>query len=150
MTDETYWPARTVGEYAYCPRLFYYMEVEGVFLPSVDTEKGQAVHRRVNRPSAEIQENPLESEPENNGRPKTVRSLVLTSEKLGLTATLDLAEISGNSAIPVEYRKGAPKRTPIAYVRDELDEDEEGNSLSVPEPWPTDRVQIGLQALLLE
>jgi CRISPR-associated protein Cas1 len=150
MTDETYWPARTVGEYAYCPRLFYYMEVEGVFLPSVDTEKGQAVHRRVNRPSAEIQENPQESEPENNGRPKTVRSLVLTSEKLGLTATLDLAEISGSSAIPVEYRKGAPKRTSIAPVRDELDEDEEGNSLSVPEPWPTDRVQIGLQALLLE
>jgi len=150
MTDETYGPARTVGEYAYCPRLFYYMEVEGVFLPSVDTEKGQAVHRRVNRPSAEIQENSHESEPENNGRPKTVRSLVLTSEKLGLTATLDLAEISGNSAIPVEYRKGAPKRNPIAPVRDELDEDEEGNSLSVPEPWPTDRVQIGLQALLLE
>ncbi|HVB56443.1 MAG TPA: CRISPR-associated endonuclease Cas1 [Candidatus Acidoferrales bacterium] len=150
MTDETYWPARTVGEYAYCPRLFYYMEVEGVFLPSVDTEKGQAVHRRVNRPSAEVQGNSQESEPENNGRPKTVRSLVLTSEKLGLTATLDLAEVSGSNAIPVEYRKGAPKRNPIARVHNEFDEDEERDSLSVPEPWPTDRVQVGLQALLLE
>jgi len=150
MTDETYWPARTVAEYVFCPRLFYYMEVEGVFLPSVDTEKGQAIHRRVNRPSAEVQENSHESETENNGRPKTVRSLVLTSEKLGLTATLDLAEISGDIAIPVEYRKGAPRRNRIAPVRDELDEDEEVNSLSVPEPWPTDRVQVGLQVLLLE
>lgn len=78
-----------------------------------------------------------------------IRSLVLTSDKLGLTATLDLAEISGNVAIPVEYRKGAPKRTPIVPTRDEFDEEEE-NSLRVSEPWPTDRVQVGLQALLLE
>lgn len=147
MTDETHWPARSVAEYAYCPRLFYYMEVEGVFLPSVDTEKGQAVHRRVNKPSAELQENDGESE--GNDRPKTVRSLVLTSDKLGLTATLDLAEVSGNVAVPVEYRKGVPKRTPIAATRDEFDEDD-GDSLSVPEAWPTDRVQVGLQALLLE
>jgi CRISPR-associated protein Cas1 len=147
MTDETHWPARTVAEYAYCPRLFYYMEVEGVFLPSVDTEKGQAVHRRVNKPSAELQENSDESE--GSDRPKIARSLVLTSDKLGLTATLDLAELSGNVAIPVEYRKGAPKRTPIAAKRDEFEEEDEG-SLAVPEPWPTDRVQVGLQAVLLE
>jgi CRISPR-associated protein Cas1 len=146
MTDETHWPARTVAEYAYCPRLFYYMEVEGVFLPSVDTEKGQAVHRRVNKRSAELQENSDESE--GSDRPKTVRSLVLTSDKLGLTATLDLAELSGNIAVPVEYRKGAPKRTAIANKREEFDEEDE-DSLSVPEPWPTDRVQVGLQALLL-
>jgi CRISPR-associated protein Cas1 len=147
MTDETHWPARTVAEYAYCPRLFYYMEVEGVFLPSVDTEKGQAVHRRVNKPSAELQENSDESE--GSDRPKTVRSLVLTSDKLGLTATLDLAELSGTVAVPVEYRKGVPKRTPIAAKRDEFEEEDE-DSLAVPEPWPTDRVQVGLQALLLE
>jgi CRISPR-associated protein Cas1 len=147
MTDETHWPARTVAEYAYCPRLFYYMEAEGVFLPSVDTEKGQAVHRRVNKPSAELQENSDESE--GSDRPKTVRSLVLTSDKLGLTATLDLAELSGTVAVPVEYRKGVPKRTPIAAKRDEFEEEDE-DSLAVPEPWPTDRVQVGLQALLLE
>ena len=147
MTDETHWPARTVAEYAYCPRLFYYMEVEGVFLPSVDTEKGQAVHRRVNKPTAELQEH--SDELEGSDRPKIVRSLVLTSDKLGLTATLDLAELSGNVAIPVEYRKGAPKRTPIAAKPDEFEEEDEG-SLAVPEPWPTDRVQVGLQAILLE
>lgn len=43
--DETLWPARNVGEYAYCPRLFYYMEVEGIHLPSDDTELGNRIHR---------------------------------------------------------------------------------------------------------
>lgn len=147
MTDETHWPARTVAEYAYCPRLFYYMEVEGIFLPSADTEKGQAIHRRVNRPSAEPQED--QDEAGNGDRPRIVRSLVLTSDKLGLTATLDLTELSGSEAVPVEYRKGVPKRVTIAAAADDIDEDD-GNVLSVAEAWPTDRVQVGLQALLLE
>lgn len=34
------WPARGVAEHAYCPRLFYYTTVEGVFVPSSDTEEG--------------------------------------------------------------------------------------------------------------
>lgn len=83
--DESLWPARNVAEYAYCPRLFYLMQVEGVFVPSSDTQKGVAIHRRVDRPSAELgSANEDEADP---SRPKTVRSLVLTSEALGLTAT---------------------------------------------------------------
>ena len=35
------WPARNVAEFAYCPRLFYFMEVEGIHVPSDDTEEGQ-------------------------------------------------------------------------------------------------------------
>jgi|GEM_PF-4976910 len=50
--DEYLWPARHVAEYAYCPRLFYLMEVEGVYYPNADTEKGKAVHKRVDKPSA--------------------------------------------------------------------------------------------------
>ena len=106
--DESLWPARNVAEYAYCPRLFYFMEVEGIFLPSVDTEKGLAVHRRVDRPSAEPCD---DGDKEINAtKPKSVRKLTLTSKTLGLTDTLDIAEISGKVAIPVEYRKGRPKR----------------------------------------
>lgn len=138
--DESLWPARNVAEYAYCPRLFYFMQVEGIFLPSSDTEKGIAVHRRVDRPSAEP-EVTVVSDP---ARPKVVRSLVLTSKVLGLTATLDLAEIFGQAAVPVEYRKGRPKRT----IADP--DDGGGPVLPQAEAWPTDRVQIGLQAILLE
>jgi CRISPR-associated protein Cas1 len=145
MTDEN-WSTRNVSEYAYCPRLFYLMEVEGIFLPSADTEKGKGVHKRVNRPSAAPKE---EVETEDDSRPKSVRSLKLVSESLGLTAVLDLAEISGQNAVPVEYRKGRPRRISIAEPADDEDEDDPGKESSY-EPWPTDRAQVGFQALLLK
>ncbi len=145
--DESLWPARNVAEYAYCPRLFYYMQVEGVFVPSSDTEKGVAVHRRVDKPSTAPEKGKAgEDDPE---RPKVVRSLVLTSESLRLTATLDLAEISGQVAVPVEYRKGRSKHVEVGPPDD--DSSEMGQPpLSYPEAWHTDRVQMGLQAILLE
>ena len=121
------------------------MTVEGVFLPSADTEQGRGVHRRVDRPSEALAE-----EPEDPDRPRSLRSLALTSERLGITATLDLAEIDGMTAVPVEYRKGRPKR-PWGHASAPGDDMmEEPRLLPGPEPWPTDRVQLGLQALLLE
>jgi CRISPR-associated protein Cas1 len=158
------WPCRGVAEHAYCPRLFYYMTVEGIFAPSADTEQGKGIHRRVDRPSATKPEpsakgdgdwrktteklEESESEPD---RPRSVRSLALTSERLGLTATLDLAEMNGSVAVPVEYRKGRPRRNGGGQVADAVDElMEEPRLLPGPEPWPTDRVQLGLQVLLLE
>ncbi len=161
--DGTHWPCRGVAEHAYCPRLFYYMTVEGVFLPSADTEQGAGVHTRVDRPSEApptLEDNgksgrgrkkteKLEEPDTDPDRPRSVRSLALTSDRLGLTAKLDLAEINGTTAIPVEYRKGRPRRSgEVAEPVDEMME--QGRLLPGPEPWPTDRVQIGLQAILLE
>lgn len=160
--EEPLWPARGVAEHAYCPRLFYYMTVEGVFAPSADTEQGAGVHRRVDRPSAAVAEpvvknaraglrstEKLEETETDPQRPRSVRSLALTSKRLGLTATLDLAEVDGTRAVPMEYRKGRPKRPDQAVEpTDELME--QPRLLPGPEPWPTDRVQIGLQVLLLE
>lgn len=130
--DEYLWPARNVAEYAYCPRLFYFMEVEGIHLPSEDTEQGNRVHRRVDQPSNEQ----IVAAAKESDTPQAVRSLTLTSERLGLTATLDLADVCGATATPIEYRKGRPRK-----LHDDSNE---------VEPWPTDRVQVGLQALLLE
>jgi len=144
--DESLWPARNVAEYAYCPRLFYFMEVEGVFLPSADTEKGLAVHRRVDRPSAEPSGDEEQPDPD---KPKSVRKLTLTSKRLGLTATLDIAEVSGKVAVPVEYRKGRPKRTPPPPPPDDPGEAEQPPPPR-PEAWPVDRAQVGLQAILLK
>jgi len=146
LMDENLWPARNVAEYAYCPRLFYYMEVEGIAVPSSDTVKGLAIHRRVDKPSA----SPKNTDTDENDptRPKVVRSLALTSKALGLTAILDLAEILGQTAVPVEYRKGRPRRVPVQSSTDE-DDDVEQSSRHL-EAWPIDRVQVGLQAILLE
>jgi CRISPR-associated protein Cas1 len=149
--DESLWPARNVAEYAYCPRLFYYMQVEGVFIPSSDTEKGAAIHRRVDKPSAISaigdKTNANDCDPE---RPQVVRSLALTCEQIGLTATLDLAEITGQIAVPVEYRKGRPKHIGVGSAIDDDIDDIEQPPLQHAEPWPIDRVQVGLQSILLE
>lgn len=140
MPDEGLWGARNIAEYAYCQRLFYFMGVEGVFLPSEDTERGLAVHRKVDRPSAATG---AASE-----GPTTVRSLVLSSPEMQLTATIDLAELDGQVAVPVEYRKGRPRRVNLVPPPADA-EDAEQPQLANVEPWPTDRVQLGLQALLL-
>lgn len=147
MPEPELWPCRNIAEYAYCPRLFYYLAVEGIFLPSHDTEKGCAVHRRVDRPSEAADED----EPaEDADKPKSIRSLALSSEKLGLTAVLDLCELTGQNAVPVEYRKGAPKHLSILPPPEEVEEDDGNPALTIVAPWPADRVQVGLQALLLE
>lgn len=147
--DESLWPARNVAEHAYCPRLFYLMEVEGIHVPSADTEKGVALHRRVDRPSHAHQQPDEDDSSSDPDRPKTVRRLTLTSKRLGLTATLDLAEISGNTAIPVEYRKGRAKHNGTVASPDDPGESEEPPQAPA-EPWPTDRIQVGLQAILLQ
>jgi CRISPR-associated protein Cas1 len=142
--DESLWPARNVAEYAYCPRLFYYMEVEGIHLPSADTEQGNRIHRRADAPS---QDRVVQAAIDGDA-PKIVRSLTLSNPRLCLTATLDLAEINGRFVIPVEYRKGSPHHhVPSAGAPDA---DGDPNAVDAAEPWPTDRVQVGLQALLLE
>ena len=38
--DEYLWPSRNVAEFAYCPRLFYLMEVEGYTYPTLIPSKG--------------------------------------------------------------------------------------------------------------
>lgn len=139
-----HWPARNVAEYAYCPRLFYFMEVEGIHVKNADTEQGQMVHRSVDKVS-HTKSPPDESESE----PKKIRSLTLTDDELRLTATLDLAEVSGNAATPIEFRKGRPKRIyseALTGPRTRKQSDAPANV----EPWPTDRAQLGLQAILLE
>ncbi len=144
--DEYLWPARNIAEYAYCPRLFYLMEVEGIHIHNADTESGMTVHRRVDSPSAAKDKDEEEVDPD---RPRAVRSLTLTSEKLQLTATLDLAETQGKLATPVEYRKGRPRYAVLAPPPDDPGEGADP-VLNKAEPWPTDRTQLGLQAILLE
>jgi len=143
--DENLWPVRNIAEYAYCPRLFYLMQVEGIFLPSSDTELGVAVHGRADRPSAVTETSKTGAE--DPDRPVTLRSLTLSSESLGLIGKLDLTECCGNRAVPVEYRKGHPRR----IVPNCSEDSSEQHDASRPiDAWPTDRVQVALQAMLLE
>ncbi len=105
------------------------MEVEGIHLASDDTVSGIAKHKRVDAPT---------HLPRSDLADKNYRSLTLESQSLELRAILDRVEIDDQGAKPIEYRKGRP--------RAEIDED----GREVLSPWPTDRVQVGLQSVLLE
>lgn len=120
-----YLPARMLNEFVYCPRLFFYEWVEGLFAHSADTVDGSNRHERHDR-----REDPLP--PPDEAERVHARSVTLSSETHRLIAKLDLIEGDGIAATPVDYKRGAPRDTG------------EG-----PEAWPADRVQLCVQALVL-
>ena len=122
-----YLSARMINEYVYCPRLFYFEQVEGVFVHNEHTAEGAAQHRRVDR-EAQSAPRPGE-EPE---APVVARSITLSSEEHGVIAKLDLAEFAEGRATPVDYKHGRPM------------DGEHGVAA-----WPSDRVQLAVQALVL-
>jgi len=121
-----YLPARMVNEYCYCPRLFFYEWVDGVFLESADTVEGAYEHRRVDREGQ-----PMAAPDEVEGTWKT-RSITLSSERHRLIARMDLLEGDGRKVTPVDYKHGRPRQTSDGV-----------------EAWPADRVQLAVQAVIL-
>jgi len=120
-----YLPARMVNEFVYCPRLFYYEWVERVFRDSADTVEGSIQHRRVDAKASELPP-PGEAEEIHS------RSVMLSSERLRVIAKIDLIEGSEGIVTPVDYKHGRPRETPDGL-----------------ELWPTDRVQLAIQGLVL-
>src|SRR6266404_6165477 len=147
-------PARMLNEFVYCPRLFYYEFVEGVFVHNADTMRGAAIHTRVDSgsgamPPAEGGKSEDRSSKSEREEPEAIhsRSVSLGSDRLGVTAKIDLVEVRAAQAdaasderdlfskaevCPVDYKAGAPR------------ESEEGKEL-----WDADKMQLGLQCLLL-
>jgi CRISPR-associated protein Cas1 len=111
-----------VNEFVYCPRLFYLEWVEGRFADNDDTRLGRQIHKRVDRETGAA---PLPDE----GEVRTARSVTLSSQKLGVIAKLDVLEGDGGTVVPVDYKKGSPQA--------------DGT------PWPSDEVQVCIQALVL-
>ena len=87
-----YLPARMVNEFVYCPRLFFYEWVDGVFRESADTLEGSAQHKRVDARASEL--------PEAGSTEEKIhaRSVTLSSEQLRVIAKLDLVEAEGMAA----------------------------------------------------
>lgn len=122
-----YLPARMVNEFVYCPRLFYYEWVEGLFRESADTAEGKVLHQRVDREGAELP--PAE---ELGDERIHSRSITLASDRHRLIARMDLLEVENGLVTPVDYKRGKPRQT------------DEGLQL-----WPADRVQLAVQAIIL-
>lgn len=121
-------PVRMLNESVYCPRLFYLMHVMGEWAPSVDTAEGTEMHRRVDRK----QEAFPEADSDDRDDPRVIaRSVMLSSERHGIIAKMDVVEHEGNVAVPVEYKHGRPPA-------------------NAERSWPPERVQLCAQGLILE
>ena len=120
-----YLPARMLNEFVYCPRLFFYEWVEGIFAHSADTIEGELRHEKL-----ETRSDPLP--PPDQESQIHSRSVSLSSETHRLIARMDLIEGEAGVVVPVDYKKGSPRET------------DDG-----PEAWPADRVQLCAQALIL-
>ena len=164
-------PARMLNEFVYCQRLFYYEFVEGVFVESADTLRGGAIHQRVDsgngalpaaKKKAESREDDdRESRQQRPLTPQAKRQKHKTRNPKRFIRVLSRWDRSGWAlwrrwiwsrcephgpsrdrrsedlftaleVCPVDYKAGAPK------------EGEEANEL-----WDTDKMQLGLQALIL-
>lgn len=116
-------PLRMLNEFAYCPRLGYLEWVQGEWAENADTTEGEFVHRNVDREERKNVEPDADVE-------QHARSLRLESEELGLVAIVDVLEVDGLLATPIDYKKGKAPGIP------------EG-------AWEPDRIQLCGQALLL-
>jgi CRISPR-associated protein Cas1 len=125
--DEMLVPARMVNEWVYCPRLAVLEWGHGEWAGNADTSAGRRSHRATEDGPAPALPSPEKLDPD---RELKTRRLLLASEKLGLTAQIDVLETQDGEVIPVDLKAG--KRPHMA----------EGAYL--PE-----RVQICVQGLLL-
>jgi CRISPR-associated protein Cas1 len=114
-------PARMINEVLYCERLMYLEYVQGEWADNAYTADGQAVHRKVNDEVKALRPAPDgESEAEEEERPYVARSVWLSSERLGITAKLDLVEVEGGQVVPVEYKRGKRPDVPDGAYLPEL------------------------------
>lgn len=125
--DKNLLPARMVSEYVYCPRLAYLEWVQGEWDDNADTVDGRYAHRRVDVDSTT--ELPTGDVIENE-RSLTARSVTLSSDTLGAIARMDLIEVEGRHATPVDYKRGSVPDIPARA-------------------FDPQRVQLGVQVLIL-
>ncbi|WP_437715200.1 CRISPR-associated endonuclease Cas1 [Sorangium sp. So ce448] len=140
-------PARMINEVLYCERLLYLEWAQGEFEDNVFTVEGRSVHRRADVAGGELPPRPsgaagggIEAEaaappsPTKGRRtsgkradaddeaeepaPYEARSVWLSSERLGITAKIDVVEGDASGRlVPIEYKRGrAPDVPGGAYL----------------------------------
>lgn len=106
--DQPLIPLRMLNEQVYCPRLAYLEWVQGEWADSADTVEGRYRHRRVDKPAGDLPDAEKAAEERIEIH---ARSVVLSSNKLGLIGKLDLIEGEGDVVTPVDYKRGKRPHT---------------------------------------
>lgn len=102
-------PARILNEHVYCPRLAYLEWSDRQWAESADTAEGTFGHRRTDRPRGSPPDPAGPADGDDAGSdPPPSTAVAVSSERLGLTAVVDLLEPRGNTVVPIEYKRGSP------------------------------------------
>ncbi len=128
--ESDYLPARMLNEVTYCPRLFYYEHVEGVFAHNQFTVEGSIRHAAVDARTDDL---PPPEELAGDGQRGRARSVTLSSDHYGVLAKMDLVELDGRRVTPVDYKRGRPRQGDNGELQ----------------AWEPDQIQLGVQALIL-
>jgi CRISPR-associated protein Cas1 len=141
-------PVRMLNEFTYCPRLGYLEWVQGEWADNLETRQGTFGHQHVDHAdrkqfaapdaSAPAEDNAATSDDATPAAPDSsteqtvihARSIMLSAPVEGLLAKLDLLEIEGHRATPVDYKRGKVPDIP-------------GNA------YDPERVQLCAQGLIL-
>lgn len=118
-------PARILNEHVYCPRLAWLEWEARAFSENVDTAEGTEIHRRVDGERGKL------PEPGEDGSTGEATSVTLGSRELGVIAKLDKVERGDGVVVPVETKRGKPKRGRVSV-------------------WDPELAQLSAQVLLLQ
>lgn len=135
-------PARMCNELVYCPRLFHFEHVQGLFVESADTVEGDAQHERAaTRTSKKAKPKPADEPPEDDAPPWDIpNTLSFIAPKLGVVGKLDTLEVEGDEVIVVEAKHGrAPKFDRHTWNDHVLDFG----------AWPADVAQVAIYIAML-
>lgn len=117
-------PARMLNEFTYCKRLFHLEWVQSQFRHNHDTVEGNFHHRRVDRPAGAV------PAPDDDADIRNARSVLVSSDRLGIIAKVDVLEGDDGAVVPVDTKRGHPP-------------DNEHHA------WEPERVQVCAQGLIL-
>jgi len=101
MYDEAdYIMLSALQHYLYCPRQCALIHLEQIWAENRFTAEGRVLHERPDSGRAQKQ-----------GSIRSVRTLPIRSERLGLSGQADVVEFHENETVfPVEYKRGQPKK----------------------------------------
>ena len=98
-------PARIINEALYCERLMYLEWIQGEWADNYYTADGRSVHKRADKPGKPLT-TPEPISEDGEPLPYTARSVWLSSQRMGITAKIDVVDVEGKQVIPIEYKRG--------------------------------------------
>lgn len=104
MQDDQPIPLSALQHYLYCPRQCALIHIERLWTENVHTAEGRVLHQRSDQPATE----------QRHGV-RTATAMPLHHRELGIAGVADVVEFHAQSdgsiqAVPVEYKRGRPKK----------------------------------------